>query len=118
MTRTPKFTSVRQTPLEGVDFGLFESVTSIKQNLELLMGQRGESDNASRAITPAYITVAEAGAQRSAVTTAEGIGFTLQGAQVPSYTDYQKVVSDIRNLSADVAELRTSLNTLLVQLKG
>lgn len=117
-TKTPKFTGVREVPLEGVNFALYESVVSMKQNLELLIGQRGESDNASRAITPAYITVPEAGPQRSAAMTAEGAGFSLQNAQVPSYDDYIKALTDMRNLAADVAELRQIVNALLVQLKG
>lgn len=116
--KTPKFTGIREVPLEGVNFALYESVVSMKQNLELLVGQRGETDNASRAITPAYITVTDVGPQRSVNLTAEGAGFTLQNARVPSYDDYIKALTDIRNIATDVAEIRTVLNTLLAQLRG
>ena len=118
MTKTPKFTGIRDVPLEGINFAVYESMISMKQNLELLTGQRGESDNASRAITPAYITVAEVGIQRSTSLTAEGAGVILQNTRLPSYDDYVKLITDVRNMAADVAEIRATLNGLLAQLKG
>jgi hypothetical protein len=118
MARTPKFTGIREVPLEGTNFALFESMTSMKQNLELLTGQRGESDSASRAITPAYITVSPLASPRLTSITAQGEGFTLQGVKFPGYDDYIKALTDIQKLALDVADIRATLNNLLTQLRG
>lgn len=118
MAKTPKFTGIREVPLDGINFALYESLTSLKQNVELLTGQRGESDNASRALTGAFITVSPLTSPRFSALTAEGAGFTLQNARVPSYDDYIKLLTDVQNLASDMADLRATVNGLIAQLKG
>lgn len=118
MVREPKFSAVPPPPLEGLDFSLYETITSLKQNVELLTGQRKELDDASRALTTASVTVVEATNQRYTNSTAAGVGFTVSGVRVPSYDDYNKLLTDVRNIGNDLADLRTTLNTLIAQLRG
>jgi hypothetical protein len=118
MARTPKFAVIPEPPLEDLNFALFETLTALKQNIELLTGQRNEIDSASRAIVPSTVTVADPGTPKYTGTTASGIRFTVNGVQVPSYADYMNLLTDVRNLGNDVAELRLLLSTLITQLKG
>jgi hypothetical protein len=118
MVRSTKFSAVPPPPLEGLDFSLYEKITSLKQNVELLTGQRKELDDASRALTPASVTVAELDNPKYVGSTAAGIGFTVSGVRVPSYNDYNNLLTDVRNLANDVESLRTSLNTLISQLRN
>ena len=118
MARAPKFSAVPPPPLKGLDFTLYETITSLRQNVELLTGQRRELDDASRAITRAAITVVESSNPKYEGSTAAGVGFTVSGVRVPSYDDYNNLLTDVRNLGNDLADLRTTLNTLIAQLKG
>lgn len=118
MAKTPKFSAVPPPPLAGLDFSLYETITSLKQNVELLTGQRKELDGASRALTTSSLTVAEVANPSYVGSTASGIGFTVSGVRVPSYDDYNNLLTDVRNLANDVTNLRASLNTLIAQLRN
>lgn len=117
MARSTKFSAVPPPPLEGLDFSLYETITSLKQNVELLTGQRKELDDASRALTTSSVTVVETTNPNYVGSTAAGVGFTVSGVRVPSYDDYNKLLTDVRNLASDVSDLRTTLNTLITQLR-
>lgn len=118
MATAPRFSSIQEIPLEGVDFHLFEVLTSMKQNIELLTGQRNEADIVSKAVTAASVTIPDAGTPTFSGVTATGVSFTVNNVRVPSYDDYTKLLTDVQKLGNDVAELRSLLNTLLVQLRG
>jgi hypothetical protein len=117
MVKVTNFSSMPEPSLQGLDFSLYEILTAMKQNIELLTGQRNELDGGSRAITTAAITVAEPGTPQF-LSTAAGVGITINGMRVPSYDDYINLLTDVRNLGKDVEELRALMSTLITQLRN
>lgn len=115
--RGPRFTAIPNIPQAGLTDWQFNTLNAMKENIELLIGVRG-SDNTVRAVVSGQITVANPPSQTMTRVTAEGTGFTISGASVPSLDDYGKLISDVQQLANDVANLRTTLSTLINQLKG
>lgn len=112
-----RFTGVPAVPVAGLDPGLAQLLDGLKQNVELLIGARGELDSASRALLFGTVTVSAPRAPQLQSLTARGAGFTIGGAQVPAYTDYAALLSDVQRLAADVNSLRDTLSTLISQLR-
>jgi hypothetical protein len=116
-TRGPRFTAIPTIPQGGLNDWQFNTLTAMKENLELLTGARG-TNNGVRAIVRGQLTVVNPPAQTMIRVTAQGTGFTIGGATVPSLDDYSRLVSDVQQLANDVANLRATVNTLINQLKG
>lgn len=115
-TRPPRFSAIPSIPQQGMTDWQFSTLNAMKDNIELLTGARGNT--AGVAITKGAVTVVDAPAQSMQRVTAEGTGYTISGVTVPSLDDYGKLVSNVQQLANDVASLRTTLNTLINQLKG
>lgn len=113
-----RFSPIPNVPQSGVDFWQVQTLSAIKENVELLSGTSGELDGASRAITKGDIGVTAAPPQTMTQVTATGTGFTISGVQVPSLDDYTKLVTNVQQLANDVASLRATVNALLNQLRG
>lgn len=116
-TRGPRFTAIPSIPQGGLTDWQFNTMTAMKENIELLIGARG-SDRSVRAVVSGQVTVPNPANQTMTRVTATGAGFTIGGATVPSLDDYSKLVSDVQQLANDVANLRATVNTLINQLKG
>jgi hypothetical protein len=115
-TRPPRFSAIPNIPQQGLTDWQFVTLNAMKENLDLLTGARGSATGT--AITKGNITVVDAPVQTMQRVTAEGTGYTISGVTVPSLDDYGKLVTNVQQLSNDVAALRTTLNTLINQLKG
>lgn len=115
--RSPRFTSIPSIPQSGLTDWQFNTLNAMKENIELLIGARG-SDNSIRAIVTGQIAVTNPAAQTMTRVTAEGTGYTISGVTVPSLDDYVKLISNVQQLANDVANLQTTVNTLINQLKG
>lgn len=115
-TRGPRFTAIPNVPLQGLTDWQFQTLNAMKENLELLMGARGNASAA--AVTRGSLTVVSAPAQNMVRVTADGSGYTISGVSVPSLDDYVKLISNVQQLANDVAALRNTVNTLIAQLKG
>ena len=113
-----RFSPIPNVPQSGVDFWQVQTLSAMKENLELLTGTGGELDGASRALTKGSVTVEGAPTQTMTRVTATGTGFTISGVQVPSLVDYTKLVTNVQQLANDVASLRATVNALLNQLRG
>jgi hypothetical protein len=116
-TRGPRFTAIPSIPQGGLTDWQFNTMSAMKENIELLTGARG-SNNSARAITGGQVTVNNPAPQTMTRVTATGAGFTIGGVNVPSADDYFKLVSDVQQLANDVANLRATVNILVNQLKG
>lgn len=116
-TRGPRFTAIPAIPQGGLTDWQFNTMTAMKENIELLTGARG-SDDSIRAVVKGQVTVASPAAQNMTRVSAQGTGYTISGATVPSLDDYGKLVSDVQQLANDVASLRATINTLINQLRG
>lgn len=113
-----RFTGIPSLPQIGVEEWQFRILSAMKQNIELLVGTRGEADAASRALTKSTITITKAPEPSIRAVSAVGSGFTISGAQVPSLADYQALVRDVQLLVNDVAQLRSTVDTLISQLRS
>ena len=112
-----RFTAIPAVPTGLNDWNTQLSNT-MKENVELLCGTRGEADLASQAIVRSDIAVEQARALNMQRVTAEGKGYTISGQQVADLDDFAKLVVNVQELANDVAYLRSVLNGLIAQLKG
>lgn len=116
MARGPSFTSIPAIPQSGLTDWQFRTLSAMKEDVELLIGAR--ANGALQAITKSQFTVSTAPEQTMKQVTAEGVGFTISGVQVPSLDDYAKLISNVQQIANDVAQIRNTLNTLIQQLKA
>lgn len=113
-----RFSPIPNVPQSGVDFWQVQTLSAIKENVELLAGTGGELDGVSRAVTRGDVRVGSAPTQTMRQVTATGAGFTISGVQVPSLDDYVNLVTNVQQLANDVASLRNTVNVLINQLRG
>ena len=72
-----RFTAIPAVPQGGITDWQSVLISSVKENVELLTGLRGESDLISKAITQGQITVNLMPDQDLKQVTAKGAGFTI-----------------------------------------
>ena len=113
-----RFAGIPSLPQVGVEEWQSRVLGAMKQNIELLIGTRGEQDASSRAVLKSGITITRAPEPMLRAVSAVGSGFSISGAQVPSLSDYQALVKDVQSLTNDVAQLRATVNTLISQLRS
>ena len=113
-----RFTAIPAVPQGGMTDWQSVLITTVKENVELLTGLRGEADLSSKAITKGQITLLEQPEQNMRQVSAKGTGFTISGQEVAGLTDYGLLLTDVQTLANDVAFNRTVLNALIRQLKG
>ena len=113
-----RFTAIPAVPQGGITDWQSVLISSVKENVELLTGLRGEADLISKAITQGQITVSLMPDQDLKQVTAKGAGFTISGQEVAGLDDVGKLITDVQTLANDLAFTRAVLNALLRQLKG
>ena len=113
-----RFSPIPNVPQSGVDFWQVQTLTAIKENVELLSGTSGELDRSSRAITKGDVSISAAPPQTMTQVTATGAGFTISSVEVAGLEDYGKLVTNVQQLANDVASLRSAVNALINQLRG
>lgn len=116
MARTPNFAAVPNIPLSELSNWQYSTLNSLKENVELLTGARAGGQ--LRALTKAQVTVAAPPAQTMTNVSAQGTGYNVSGVSVPSLEDYVQLVSDVQSLANDVTTLRSTVNSLIAQLKA
>ena len=113
-----RFTAIPAVPQGGITDWQSVLITSVKENVELLTGLRGEADLASKAVTRGQITLLEQPDQNMRQVSAKGTGFTISGQEVAGLDDVGLLITDVQTLANDVAFTRAVLNALIKQLKG
>ena len=113
-----RFAAIPNPPQSEMSSWQYQVLGAIKQNVELLIGSRGEKDGASRAVTKSSVTVTQAPEQTMRQITAQGAAVNLEGAVVPAMEDYVELLKNVQAIANDVASLRATLNTLITQLRG
>lgn len=111
-----RFTGIPSLPQSGLDDAQYRLLSALKENVELLIGSRGERDFSSKAVTVGAVSASSVPAGITNLS-ARGAGFTISGQTVPSLADYTALLRDVQTLVNDVNTLRGTLNTLLVELK-
>lgn len=113
-----RFTGVPVVPNTGVDLWQASVLSALKENVELLIGARGEEDGASRALLAGQLTVRRPDASSIEAISARGNGVSVSGATVPTLQDYQNLVRDVQSVINDVVRLRSTVDTLVQQLRS
>ena len=112
-----RFTTIPSVPQGGMTDWQTILISQVKENIELLTGQRNEADGASRAVTKGDITLLELPLQDMKQVSAKGTGYTISSQEVAGLDDYGKLINDVQTLANDLAYTRQALNLLIRQLK-
>ena len=113
-----RFTPIPAIPTSSMSDWQFNTLSAMKENIELLTGSRGEKDGTSRALTTGVVKVKEAPAQTLPRITAQGNAVNISGVTVPDMSDYAELLKNVQMLANDVTAIRDTLNTLISQLRG
>jgi hypothetical protein len=116
-SRSIRFAAIPAVPQSGLTDWQGYVLSALKENVELLTGNR-RGNEGSRAVVRGQVGVAAPATQQMTRLTAQGAGYTISNVTVPSIEDYTKLLSDVQTLANDVAALRATVNTLITQLKG
>tara|TARA_R100000808_G_C2152549_1_gene162053 strand:- start:1759 stop:2118 length:360 start_codon:yes stop_codon:yes gene_type:complete len=114
-TRYTSIPAVPQGQLSGA--ATIVLISALKENVELLTAQRGESDFASKAIAIDQVKVDFLDAQNMQQVSSDGLGFTISGNKVANFDDYIELIQDVQTLANDLRETRDRLNLLIAQLQ-
>jgi hypothetical protein len=113
-----RFTAIPNPPQSDISPWQYSMLNSMKENIELLAGLRGEKDGASQAILKSSVTIRAVPNQQMTRVSAQGAGVVISGSSVPTLSDYVSLVRDVQTLAQDVASLRSTVETLISQLRG
>jgi len=113
-----RFTAIPAVPSTNVTEWQGQILNTMKENVELLAGIRGEADQASKAITKGQLSIKSAPTATFSRVSATGKGYTISGQNVADLDDFGKLINDVQLLANDVAALRNTVNALIAQLKG
>jgi len=118
MPKRIRFTGIPEIPQKNIPAWEANILGAIKEDVELLIGQRGEGDNNSKAVTQGAVTLPGLNIQNMQQVSAKGNGFTISGEKVASLDDYAKLIIDVQTLASDLKSTRDTLNALIQQVKG
>lgn len=110
------YAALPAVPQVGIPEWQFQFLNNVKQNVEILTGQRGNTG--FQAIVSGQVGIQPMGDLNLRQVTATGAGFTISGVNVASAEDYAKLVVDVQTLIGDVAYIKDVLNALITQLKS
>ena len=117
-TRIPQFPAIPSLPQVGLQPWQFFFYNAVKENLEMLNGSRNGVDSSNQSVTKGQITVAAPPVQNMTKVTAEGTSAQIDKVTVPTTEDYAKLIGNVQTLANDVANLRTTVEVLIKQLRG
>lgn len=112
----PGFAQVPIVPQKGLSGDQLVVIEAMRENLEVLLGLRGDGSN--KAILASSITVVNAEPLGLRKITAVGAGFEFQGQKAVNLNDYIRLLGNVQTLANDVNYLRSIINLLLGQLRG
>ena len=110
------YAALPAVPQVGIPEWQFQFLNNVKQNVEILTGQRGNTG--FQAIVSGQVGIQPMGDLNLRQVTATGAGFTISSVNVASAEDYAKLVVDVQTLIGDVAYIKDVLNALITQLKS
>jgi hypothetical protein len=91
---------------------------SLKENVELLTGTRGEAGAVSTSIIRGDITVSQVGQQDLSEISARSNGVTISGSDVALLDNFRDLLNDVQLLANDVYATRRALDLLIRNLTG
>ena len=118
----PSYHPIPKVPQTDISPWMYEVLTALVENAELMMGVRAEG---VRAVTSDTVRVVPAEFQQLKRITADGSGYTASGGgllpasvSVPSLGDHVKLAQDVQAVINDVTRMQSALNELLAQLRS
>lgn len=111
------FSAVPPVPQLDNPEWLYRFNSAIKQNVELLTGQRGSSG--FNALLSGQVTASFVPELQMKQVTAKGTGIAVNSTAatpVVLQSDYVNLIVNVQTLANDVAVIRSTLNSLLAQL--
>jgi len=114
-----RFIGIPNVPNVGLQDWQGILFNSLKENVELLTGTRGETDGFSRAVVQGDVGINNLGPQgMHTVTTSGDDGYTLSGQDVAALSAMRNLRNDVQALSNDLIMTRRAFDALLDALKG
>ena len=113
-----RYTPIPAIPTASMSDWQYNTLSAMKENIELLTGSRGEKDGTSRALTSGSVAVKGVPAQTLPRITAQGSAVSIDGITVPDMADYVELLKNVQMLANDMTAIRDTLNTLISQLRG
>jgi len=113
-----RYTAIPSIPTSGVPPLEGAILNALRENVELLTGQRRGDGLDSASLTRSDITLQLLGNPSITRVTAEGRGFEIEGQKLASLEDMVKLIVDVQNAVNDLIILRNTVNELISQLRG
>ena len=111
--RGSSFSAVPNITQDGISPAQFILLSALKENVELLIGSRGD---ATRAVVRGQVTVRTLDGSSTNIS-AQGSGVNASGVAVPSLEDYRKLLGDVKQLNQNMELIRDTLNLLIRQIR-
>lgn len=112
-----QYQGIPALPMEKMPQWQYDLLLALKENLEILMGQRGPG----RAVTNDTIGVEPQDRQEMRQLSARGDFYAIDTGSgiinVPQLQDYVKLLNDVQQLATDVAKIQEALNALLTNTR-
>jgi hypothetical protein len=112
-----RYQGIPSIPNEKIPQWQYDLLSAFKENLEILMGQRGPG----RGVTNDTIGVVPQAWQQMVRVTARGDAnyntTQLAANGSPTLEDYYKLLNNTQQLATDVARIQEALNALLTNLR-
>ena len=124
-----RFAAIPTIDAEGLPDNQVLALNAMKENVELLAGIRGGRADSMRAILKGEIKLQGIDATiapniGSKQMTVQGQSYEIRGAQVPSMTDFVRLINDVVEIKQDIlaiviemAATRQALSALIEQLR-
>lgn len=124
-----QFVAIPNVDTEGLPEGQTLALAALKENVELLAGIRGGRTLGARAIRKEEITVQGLNPQLktnigAAQMTVQGQGYTINEVDVPTMSDFVRLINDVVETKRDMlalveelTEVRQALSALIEQLR-
>jgi len=109
-----KFQGIPAIPPEKIEQWQYDVLSAIKENLEIMLGQRGPG----RVVTNDSTGVEPQDWQVMKQLAARGDYYTISGVNVPTLSDYVALLNDVQQLAIDVNNIQTALNALLTNMRA
>ena len=111
------YNDIPDIPQGGVPNWLFQTLSTLKGNVDILTGRSGQAVRAiTNDIVSNYVTVADN--QQLKQVTATGAGFLVSGVNVAAQADYIVLIQNVQQIANDLASVQQVLNALIAGLEA
>jgi len=114
-----RFVGIPEVPTAGLQDFQAQLFGAMKENIELLIGSRGEIGSSSSAVTRGDIRAALLGVQRMhTVNTIGPEGYNISSRDVASLVSHRGLRDDVQLLANDLVNTRETVDLIIRDLKG